>query len=126
MSVTTASGHFAETTRLPISELVRRLNAVLGPTLVSTAAGSPDTKAAIRWAKADTTRISEKFEKNLRMAYRAMTAVAEAENPHVARAWFIASNPMLDEDTPVQAIREGRHRDVVRAFTAVVTGDWTG
>lgn len=126
MSVTTTSGHFAETTRLPISELVRRLNAVLGPTLVSTTAGSQDTKAAIRWAKADTTRISEKFEKNLRMAYRAMTAVAEAENSHVARAWFIASNPMLDEDTPVQAIREGRHRDVVRAFTAVVTGDWIG
>ncbi len=126
MTVTTTAGQFAETTRMPISELVRRLNAALGPTLVSTLAGSKDVKAAIRWAKPSTDRISTRFETNLRLAYRALTAISQTENAHVARAWFIAANPALDEDTPVQAIREGRHRQVVAAFTAVVTGDWVG
>jgi len=126
MSTETITGQYLETTRLPIHEIVRRLNAVLGPTLVSTAAGSTNAKAAIRWAKADSGKIAPNFEKNLRMAYRAMVAISEAENVHVARAWFIASNPLLDEDTPIMAIREGRHRDIVRAFTAVVTGDWAG
>lgn len=126
MNVTTATEQFAATTRMPMSELVRRLNAILGPTLVSTAAGSKDPKAAIRWAKSDKSRISPQFEKNLRIAYRAMTAITEVENAHIARSWFIASNPLLNEDSPVQAIRDGRHRDVVRAFTSVVSGDWMG
>lgn len=126
MTVVTTAGQFAETTRMPISELVRRLNAVLGPTLVSALAGAKDAKAAIRWAKPETERISTTFETNLRLAYRALTAISEAEDQHVARAWFIGANPMLGEDTPVQAIREGRHRQVVAAFTAVVTGDWIG
>jgi len=125
MSTTTITGQYLETTRLPIQEVVRRLNAVLGPTLVSTTAGSTDAKAAIRWAKASV-RIAPRYEKNLRMAYRAMTAISEAENAHVARAWFIASNPLLGEETPIMAIREGKHRAVVRAFTAIVTGDWAG
>ncbi len=126
MTVATTTGQFAETTRMPISELVRPLNAVLGPTLVSTLAGAKDVKAAIRWAKPTTERVSIAFETNLRLAYRALTAISEAENPHVARAWFIAANPMLEEETPVLAIREGHHRQVVAAFSAVVDGTWAG
>ncbi|WP_454299549.1 hypothetical protein [Salana multivorans] len=122
-----AEGSFVAATRLDVPELVRRLNAVLGPTLVSTLAGSTDPKAAIRWAKAESRRpIKAEFERNLRLGYRAMVAISEAENAHVARAWFIASNPMLNEDTPIEALRDGRHRDVVRAYTALVTGDWAG
>ncbi|MBX9244661.1 hypothetical protein ICW40_07535 [Actinotalea ferrariae] len=126
MPTTTINDQYLETTRLSIHEVVRRLNGVLGPTLVSTAAGTSDRKAAIRWAKADSGRIRAEFENRLRLAYRAMTAIAEVENAHVARAWFISANPLLGEDTPILAIREDRHRDVVRAFTAVATGDWAG
>jgi hypothetical protein len=114
----------------PINEVVRRLNAVLGPTLVSTLvstlAGSTDVRAALRRAQPDTELISPAFEANVRLAYRAMTAISEAANTHVAYAWFIASNPMLGEDTPVQAIREGRHRQVVAALSAMVDGTWAG
>ena len=117
---------YAETTRLDIHVLVQRLNAALGPTMVAAAAGAKDRGAPTRWAKADSSPINTKFEMNLRMTYRAMKAISEAENVHVARAWFIGANPILDEDTPITAIREGRHRDVVRAFTAVVNDEWAG
>ncbi|ADG75030.1 conserved hypothetical protein [Cellulomonas flavigena DSM 20109] len=126
MPVTTWTEAHAETTRMSMHELVRRLNALLGPTLVSTLAGAKDTKAATRWAKPDSGQIGPRFEQNLRFGYTVQQQIVSAENEHVARSWFLASNPLLDFDTPIQAVREGRHREVVRAANAVITDDWAG
>lgn len=91
------------------TELERQLTAALGPTLVATLAGDGDTRPA-----------------NLSVAWRAWRAVSEAEDPDTARNWFIASNPLLDDDPPALAIRDGRHAQVVAASNAMVTGDWVG
>lgn len=53
---------------------------------MSTLAGAKDVKAAIRWAKPGTERITTTFETNLRVAYRALAAISEVEGPSVARA----------------------------------------
>ena len=110
--------------RVDLPELVRQLNAAFGPTLVAAMSGSRDSKAPIRWAKPGATMRPE-FERNLRFAHRILTAIAEAEDVHVARAWFIGSNPMLDEDSPINAIRENRHRQVSAAATHFVSGGFS-
>lgn len=109
---------FVETAQLDIHELVRRLNTHLGPTLVAAISGSKDTKQPIRWAKPDGPAPSPVFETRLRLAHRVWGYLADAESDHVARAWFIGGNPWLDEDTPMTAIREDRHKQVVAAVTA--------
>lgn len=121
MSTTTIADEFVATTRMDVHELVRRLNAALGPTLVAAVAGSKDPKAPIRWAKHDGGTPRPEFESRLRTAHRALKLVADAEDVHVARAWFIAANPLLDETTPITAIREGHHREALRAAAALAS-----
>lgn len=123
---TTITNGYAETARMEIHELVRRLNAHLGPTLVAALAGTKDRRQPIRWAKPDGPALGAAFEKRLRLAQRAWVAIADAESDSVARAWFIGGDPRLNEDTPLTAIREDRDREVVAAITAFLEDAYDG
>lgn len=120
MSITTVGGIYGETARLDIHEVVRRLNAHLGATLVAALAGSKDRKLPHRWAKSDGPLPGPDFERRLRLAHRAWRQIADAESDHLARAWFIGGNPFLQEDTPLTAIRQDRDRDVMNAVAALL------
>lgn len=113
------------TVRLDIHEVVRRLNNHLGATLVALLAGSRDSKAPYRWASPDGPVPRDDTQDRLRVAHRLWVAIADAEDEHTARAWFIGINPVLDETSPVMALREGRTRDVALAARAFLTGTWT-
>jgi hypothetical protein len=102
-----------------------RLVAALGPTLVSTLAGATDPHAATAWT-APSAALSADADSKLRLADRAVRAISQTENIDVARSWFIAANALLDDTSPVEAIRVGRHRDVVAALNALVTDTWVG
>jgi len=58
--------------------------------------------------------------RRLQLAHRLWTLIAGRESDQVARSWFIAGNPLLDEDTPITAIREDRGKDVVAAVEAFI------
>lgn len=100
--------------------MVRRLKAHLGATLVASLTGSKDRKLPYRWAKSDGPVPGTDFEWRLRLAHRAGRQIADAETDHLARAGFIGGNPVLDEDTPLTAIREDRGQDVMDAVAALV------
>lgn len=117
---------FSETARMDIHEVVRRLNTHLGPTLVAALSGTKDRRQPIRWAKPDGPAPGADFENRLRLARRVWLAIADAESDSVARAWFIGGNPRLSEDTPLTAIREDRHREVVAAATAFLEDTYDG
>lgn len=117
ISTTIIAGH-AETARLDIHEVVRRLNSHLGPLLVATLAGSKDPKAPHRWARPAGSVPGPAFQKRLFLAHRVWIAIADAETDSIARAWFVGGNPFLEEDTPLTAIREDRHKEVAQALTA--------
>jgi hypothetical protein len=114
------------TIRLGIREITRRLNGCLGGTLVASLAGAKDTKASYRWAREDGPQPRPEAIKRLTFAYEQWWKVAEAEGEHVARMWFIGANPWLDNDTPVNAIREGRLKEVGYAAQAMVDDTFSG
>ena len=111
------------TIRMDIHDIVRELNAVLGPTLVAALSGSKDRKLPNRWAKADGPEPRDVFANRLQFAHRQWSLLAAADGDHVARQWFIGGNPLLDEVTPITAIREDRHEAVARAVAAFIAGD---
>jgi len=114
-----------ETTRMDIHELVRRLNSHLGATLVATMAGVRDSKLPYRWAKLDGPTPNPEAEHRLRVAHRTWLMLADAESDHIARAWFIGANPLLDETAPIMALRQGDTQQVIRAAEAFTSGTWT-
>lgn len=119
ISTTIIAGHEI-TARMDIHELVRRLNLHLGPLLVATLAGSKDPKLPYKWAKPDGKGVTPgpTFQKRLQLAHRIWLSLADAEGEAIARSWFIGGNPFLSEDTPLTAIREDRHKEVLDAATA--------
>lgn len=121
MSISTITGAaHARTGRLGIREVVRRLNAALGATLVAALAGNKDRKISYGWAQQDGPTPKPAAVKRLQFAYTQWILIAEAEGEHVARMWFIGSNPWIEHDSPLDAIREDRFKEVAAAATAMV------
>lgn len=122
----TKNNAYQRTIRLDVREITRRLNAALGGTLVATLAGSKDTKISHKWAKEGGPAPRAEAVRRLAFAYEQWQKVVEAEGEHVARLWFIGANPWLDYDTPVNAIREGRYKEVSNAAQALVDDSFSG
>lgn len=116
----------ADTSRAALREIVRRLNAALGQTLVAALAGSQDATASHGWAKWDGPCPSEGQVERLMFAYEQWQKVADAEGMQVARAWFVGANPWLQNDSPINAIRMGRLRDVSSAARALIDDSFGG
>ncbi len=122
METLTPTAAHERTMRMDIHDIVRELNGALGPTLVATLAGSKDRKLPIRWAKEDGPEPRADASRRLTFAHRQWNVLAAADGEHVARQWFIGSNPLLEEDTPLTAIREDRHTAVASAVKSFVDG----
>ncbi|MGZ0069471.1 hypothetical protein [Microbacterium arborescens] len=108
---------------MDIHDIVRALNATLGSTLVAALSGSKDRELPNRWAKPDGPEPGDQFATRLQFAHRQWTILAAADGGQVAREWFIGGNPLLNEATPITAIREDRHDAVARAVAAFIAGD---
>lgn len=121
MTVDIAAAAHAETMRLDIHEVVRRLNSHVGATMVAALSGSRDSKLPYKWAKS--TVPNAEAQERLRFAHRIWKIVADAESDHVARTWFRGTNPVLGEISPVIAIREGRFAEVAGAADSFVSGN---
>ncbi len=114
-----------DSTRLDIREVTRRLNNHLGRSLVAFLAGSQEGKASTDWATPDGPVPPDEAQKRLRTAHRIWVALADAESAATARTWFIGSNPVLSDQAPAYALREGRLHDVSLAARAFLTGTWS-
>ncbi|MHC6222064.1 hypothetical protein [Arthrobacter sp. MMS24-S77] len=120
METMSIAGLHRKVARMDIHELVRNLNSGLGPTLVAALSGAANKSLAIKWAKDDGPQPRADKQNKLRLGYEIWLQLVQAEGTSVARSWFIGGNPLLDEDTPLSAIREGRGKAVRNAADAMV------
>lgn len=56
------------------------------------------------------------------VAFQVVELLSPVEATPTIRAWFIGMNPQLDDESPTEAIRAGRHREVMAAARAFVAG----
>ncbi|MGK3950348.1 hypothetical protein [Microbacterium sp. K2] len=120
------SGRIIVITASHAAQITRRLNDVLGPTLVSTLAGSKDTRAAIRWAQQEGSGPDREAILRLECAEETWRKLTALEGYDVARLWFVGGNPWLHEDTVITAIREGRFEQVAVAVQALLDDSFSG
>ncbi|MFZ4894293.1 hypothetical protein ACL9RL_07575 [Plantibacter sp. Mn2098] len=122
MAELTTTAQHGRTARMDSHQIAAELNRALGPTLVAALTGSRDRKLPSKWAKPDGPEPSTDFSRRLQFAHRIWRQLEDAEGSHVARQWFIGGNPLLDEVTPLTAIREDRLHDVVQAMEGFLGG----
>ena len=114
----------AEAVRLPFSELVTELRALLGVRLVAYLASVRETRAVNQWC--DGTRETDADTvRRLRDAFVIAKTLAQSDPPSVVQAWFQGLNPSLDDRSPARLLREGEPGDAgpqvlaaARAFLA--------
>lgn len=104
-----------------IADIARFLQETLGQSLVAYIAGVGHAKVVGGWADRKHAPRSE-AEQRLRLAFQIFHMLQEEDAPPTVRAWFIGLNPQLDDDSPANAIREGRYKDVVVAARAFLAG----
>lgn len=104
-----------------IKDVARYLQEALGQKLVAYMADVNDPKGVGRWAQG-TQAPRDDAERRLRAAFQIFHLLLAEDTPHVIRAWFIGMNPQLDDDSPAEAIHDGRLKDALEAAKAFVAG----
>jgi uncharacterized protein (DUF2384 family) len=126
--VDTLTRNHADTTKMPIHEVVRYLLDHLGPTLVAYIAGARSRAMPAKWATPPTetghAAPSDDKARRLKAAHVAFTAIEDADNDQVARSWLISANPRFDGQTPADLLRAGEMGSVFAAVTAFVNDDY--
>lgn len=96
------------------------LQDALGQKLVAYIVNVTDPKTVTRWAEEERKPTSDN-ESRLRIAFYVFQLLNELESSHTVRAWFAGLNPLLGDESPATALREGRHQETVAAATAFVS-----
>lgn len=104
-----------------IKDIAAYLQETLGQKLVAYMAGVSDPKRVGRWAQGSQAPRPD-AERRLRAAFQTFHLLLAHDSVHVVRAWFIGMNPQLDDDSPAEAIRDGRLKEVLSAAKAFVSG----
>ncbi|MDQ0577859.1 XRE family transcriptional regulator [Streptomyces rishiriensis] len=102
-----------------IDDIAQFLQEVLGQKLTAIVAGVTDRGTVGRWAN----RVSEPrpdSDARLREAYRIFHQLQAHDSADVVRAWFVGSNPHLDDESPAVALSKDRFKQVSAAARAFV------
>jgi hypothetical protein len=75
-------------------------------------AGVAETRAVHQWAAGTRKLGSVTTEQRLRLAYQLWKLITTRDSNCVARAWFSALNPKLDDTSPARLVRDGDFDEV--------------
>jgi Protein of unknown function (DUF2384) len=113
-----------ESLRLPATEIVKQLVAILGRKLTAYIGKVKDVRAVDRWAAGG--EIYGDAEPRLRFAFQVARTLSEQDTPAVVQAWMTGVNPELGDRVPLRLMREGDLNtvgsEVLRAARAFLAG----
>ena len=108
--------------RAPVPDVASYLQDLLSRRLVAYLAGVKDAKTVSRWANGEVKEVRQESEERLRLAYEIAQLLVHFDSPRIIKAWFIGLNPQLGDESPADAIREGRLKEAKAAARAFATG----
>jgi hypothetical protein len=97
--------------RASFPEVASTLREVLGAKLCAYLGSVKETRAVNEWADGRR-EPSAGTQQRLRLALQVALAIADADGPDVARAWFQGLNPQLDDRSPARLLREGELEEI--------------
>lgn len=92
---------------LRIAEVVNYLQEHLGSEVTAFLSGTDDVLAVKRWSSGEA-EPGQLDEARLRFGYAATRPIVEAYDGETATAWLFGMNEWLEDEAPVQVLREGQ------------------
>ncbi|MGB3305239.1 MAG: hypothetical protein WBA63_03575 [Thermomicrobiales bacterium] len=112
-----------QATSAPLNELASALQSSLSRRVTAYIAGVNDGKTVSRWANGEVFGIRDHtVEQKLRTAYEIFLLLMNYESTQTVKAWFIGLNPQLGDESPIDALREGRLKEAITAARAFTVG----
>lgn len=108
------------TARVDFTQIAAFLRENLGTSLLALTAGVA-AETVGRWVSGQR-RPQPTHEQRVRDTYTIFRMICEVDAAATARAWFMGMNPQLDDLSPAEAIRDGKHREVMAAARAFIAG----
>lgn len=105
--------------RVSQRDLVGALTSKLGTRLVAFVVGR-DPSTISRWKSGH--EAGEPSLLPLRVAYQVVKMLEPVEADATIRAWFMGSNPQLDDLSPAEALHDGLNRETLAAARAFLAG----
>jgi hypothetical protein len=116
---TTRDAAHRATVQVTVTDLVQALTSKLGTRLICFVVDK-DKSTISRWKQG--TPLPLEASQALRSIYQVFRLLESSESDHTIRAWFIGMNPQLDDDSPIEAVQSGRHKEVLAAARAFLAG----
>lgn len=108
-----------DSVRVGQGDLVEALTSKLGTKLVAFIVDR-DPSTISRWKAG--AEASEASLLPLRIAYQVVKMLEPVEADATIRAWFLGSNPQLDDLSPAEALHDGLNRETLAAARAFLAG----
>lgn len=85
-----------------------------------------NVKTVSRWAKGEVASVRDRYsEERLIAAYQVVSLLLEYdEHPDIIRAVFLGMNPVLNDDSPAHALREGNFKGAMDAARNYIAGGY--
>lgn len=108
-------------TKQDIHTISRLLQETLGQRLTAYCVGIGQPKQVGRWGSGQNPR--DDTESRLRDLYQVVHTLHTTESDATIRAWFLGSNPQLNDEAPADRLHEQDAKAVIRAARAFVDAD---
>lgn len=99
---------------------------VLGRPITAYAVQVRNVKTISRWANGDVSQVRDRYsEERLMAAFQVVSLLLEhEEHPDTIRALMLGMNPVLEDDSPLNAIREGNFKGAMDAARNYIAGGY--
>jgi hypothetical protein len=115
-----AGAAHSESVRITVEDLITTLTEKLGTKLVAFMVDK-DPSSVGRW-RSGRSKPSDEAVRTMRSAYQVFQMLERHDSDATIRAWFMGMNPQLDDASPLEALQDGRNREVMAAARAFATG----
>lgn len=108
-----------------LQEMASTLVEVMGRAVIAGIVGIRNPKTISRWASGEVTNVRDRYsEERLIATYQVVTFLQEYFANETIRAFMFGMNPVLDDEAPAIALKEGNFKGAMGAARNFVAGGY--
>ena len=108
-----------------LETMASTLVAVMGRAIIAGIVGIRNPKTISRWASGEVTSVRDRYsEERLIATYQVVSLLMEAYGKDTIRSFMLGMNPVLNDESPAVALRDGDYKGAMNAARNFMAGGY--
>ena len=108
-----------------LETMASTLVAVMGRAIIAGIVGIRNPKTISRWASGEVTSVRDRYsEERLIATYQVVSLLMEAYGKDTIRSFMLGMNPVLNDESPAVALRDGDYNGAMNAARNFMAGGY--